>query len=314
MVSFITALLILVSGTQDDDFPFGPLDQKAHAVFQIGRVGFIPDMPVSLKEDDVQIHVSAQTMNLLNVNPNYSFDMEFERFNLTAWYGVTDRFALGINIPVEAMNGGFEDALIYGFHDAFGLSLGSRPKYSHNDLSATIGGKRYQLRPSIGLGDIMLYAQCKIFEMGDLPGWSIGYQLRLPTAASTDLYTSREVGLGLATNIFYKIGDFFFDAGISFARINGDYVLDQQMRPLQASGFFMVEYRLTEWMSIVGQAILQSGPARVSDYARWSFEFDGGFKFMISKNVMFDIGAFENAISFENSVDFGLFSGLTLKY
>lgn len=314
MISLLLAAMMVC--VQADDFPFGPLDQRAHALFQVGTTGFVPDAPTGLKQDELQIHMSLSSINVLNDSkPAYAVDMEFERLSLNMWYGVSDRLQIGVEIPFETINGGFQDSMISGFHKAFGLNQGSRDQFPRNRVGVTVNGQSITIRPALGIGDVMFLGNYQIFQDGDLPGWSVGYQVKFPTAIGDDIYGSRGFGVGVTTNLFHQVGDWYFNMGVSVARIGSEEVIGQKLKPTVQSLFLMVEYRIFDWLSFTGQCISQSGSAyNFGEYSRWSFEVDGGFKVALNKNMMWDVGFFENAVRYSNSADFGLFTGLTLKY
>lgn len=312
----IQLLLALMMSVQADDFPFGPLDQRAHGLFQVGTAGFTPDAPTGLKKDDLQIHMSLSSINVMNdVKPTYVADMEFERLSVNMWYGVSDRFSIGIQIPFETVSGGFQDSLISSFHKTFGLNNGTRDQFTRNRVVVNVRGQSVEVHPSLGLSDIITAGNYQIIRDGDTPGWSVGYQIKFPTAAGDDIYSSRGYGVGIATNVFHQMGDWYFNAGGSIARIGSEEVVGQKLKPIVETLFFMVEYRVFNWLSVVGQGIAQSGVAyNLGEYSRWSFEVDGGFKVVISKDMMWDFGFFENVVKYSNSADFGLFTGLTVRY
>lgn len=313
MMSLVLMAAMLL---QADDYPFGPLDQRAHALFQVGTSCFVPDAPTGIKKNDLQVHLSLSSINVLNdARPNYTVDLEFERISLNMWYGITDKFQVGVQLPFETINGGFQDSLVSGFHTAFGLNLGSRNKFARNRVGITINDVPIEAHSSFGIGDVMLLGNYQILQNSDYPGWSVGYQIKLPTAARNDIYNSTGFGIGLTTNVFYQIGDWYFNAGASIARMGSEEVIGQRLKPVVESLFFMTEYRVLDWLSFVAQGIAQSGSAyHFGEYSRWSFEVDGGFKVVLDKNVAWDIGFFENVVKYSNSADFGLFTGLTLKY
>lgn len=309
-------LAAMMAFCQADDYPFGPLDQRSHGLFQVGTTGFVPDSPTGLKQDQLQIHMTLSSINVLNTSekPAYDVDMEFERISLNMWYGVTDRLSAGVQIPFETANGGFQDNFIAGFHKTFGIGLGSRTKFPRDHIGADVGGVDAGIRPTMGLGDVIFQANYQIFQSGEFPGWSVGYQFKIPTA-DQDYIHKHELGVGLATNFFYQTGDWYWNVGFSFATPGDEGILGQKARSFVETLFVMIEYRIFDWLSVVGQGTLQSGPVvDFGEYSKWSLCIDGGFKIRIDKSVTWDIGFFENAVKYENSADFGLFTGLTLKY
>lgn len=308
--------LIVLLVLQADDFQFGPLDQRAHALFQMGTSSFVPDMPTNLKQNEFYIHASMRSINVLNVmdNPTYAVDVEFERFSLNTWYAMTDKLAIGVELPFETISGGFQDDLIAGFHQTFGLGLGAREQFPRNGLGVSVSGKPTEIHSSSGLSDIVLRGSYKILEVDGL-GWSIGCQLKLPTAAKNDLYDSDGVGVGVTTNVFYQTDDWYFNAGLSFAKVGNETIIGYKLKPYSESCFLMVEYRILDWLSVVMQSILQSGSVdNFGEYSKWSYELDGGFKIQLDKHIMLDVGVFENIITYSNSADFGMFTGITFKY
>lgn len=314
MLSILLAAIMAM--TQADDFPWGPLDQRAHGLFQAGTTGFVPDSPTGLKQDQLQIHMSLSSMNVLNSseNPAYNIDMEFERLSLNTWYGISDRWSVGVQVPFEAANGGFQDNFIRGFHKTFGLSLGSRSKFKRDHIGADINGNSTDIHSTMGLGDIIVQSNYQILQAGEFPGWSVGFQYKLPTATQ-DYIHSRELGVGLATNFFYQTGDWYWNVGFSFATPGNEGIIDQTTRSFVETLFIMVEYRIFDWLSVVGQGTMQSGPViNFGEYSKWSLYVDGGFKIRVDEHVTWDVGFFENAVKYKNSADFGLFTGLTFKY
>lgn len=320
MLNILAALLLACQAQPDnDDFWYGPLGAKAHAVFQLAGVGFVPDTPTSLKEDTFELRATVSSINVFNNDlkhrADYLIDLEFERLELSAWYAISNKWQIGIDIPLETVNGGVLDNFIIGFHRTFGIDQGGRTDYKRNVTQILVGNNKICVGSDATLGDIMLMTNYKIIDDIDGPQWMVGAQLKLPTATGDILYNSRTPGFGLSTNVFHQIGNFYYNVGGSLALVGDAEVLDQRVRWYQATVFGMAEYQFIDGISIVAQLIGQSGLAKhFGQYGAWSWEADAGFKFQVSKGTMLQFGIFENAITYANSADFGVFASLVLRY
>lgn len=319
MLHVIAALLMACQAQQDDSFWYGPLDAKAHAVYQLAGVGFVPDMPTSLKEDTLELRLTFSSINIFNNelghSANYLIDLEFERTDLSAWYALSDRWQIGVDVPIETINGGGLDNFIIGFHKTFGIDQGGRLEHKRDATEVLVGNRSISVGSNTMLGDIMLMANYKVINDPDYPQLMVGAQLKLPTATGNVLYNSHTPGFGLSANVFHKIGDWYYNVGGSVALVGDCDVLDQRVRWYQATAFGMVERQLFDGVSMVAQLIGQSGLAKsFGQYSTWSWEADAGFKFMLTKNTMFQFGIYENVITYANSADFGAFVSLVLRY
>ncbi len=319
MLHIVAALLMACQTQQDDDFWYGPLGAKSHALHQLAGVGFVPDMPTSLKDDTFELRLTFSSINVFNNelshSPSYLVDLEFERFDLGAWYALSDRWQVGVNIPIETVNGGAMDSFIIGFHRTFGIDQGGRTEYKRNVTEIIVGNKRTSVGSDAMLGDIMLMANYKVINDPDGPQLMVGAQLKLPTATGNILYDSHTPGFGLSANVFQRIGDWYYNVGGSIALVGDCDVLDQRVRWYQATVFGMAERQILDGVSMVAQLIGQSGLAKgFGQYSTWSWEADAGFKFRLTKDMMFQFGVYENVITYANSADFGVFASLVLRY
>lgn len=318
MLHVLVALLAL-QAQEPDEFWYGPLGARAHAVYQLGGVGFVPDAPTSLKDDTFETHITFSSINIFNNtvkhNDGYLMDMEFERLNVDMWYGVSDRFQVGIMASVDIVNGGVLDDFIIGFHRTFGINQGGRTEYRRDATEIIIQGKHVDVKPAAMFGDMMLVANYKVFDDPDYPQLMVGTQIKLPTATANILYDSHGPGVGLSANLFYQIDGWYANIGASGALVGDCRVLGDRVRPYQLSLFAMVEKQLFDDVSMVAQIIGQSGLAKsLGQYSIWSWETDVGFKFHVSKRTMFEVGIYENIVYYANSADFGAFASYILRF
>jgi len=108
-------------------------------------------------------NLTSNTTNALFEDEFVYFDGEMTRIDLTARYGITSNFEIGLNVPVVNHSSGIMDSSVEDFHSFLGLSGGARAlvpngqmryMYARNDASY------FDLsEDSFGIGDIS-------FEMG----------------------------------------------------------------------------------------------------------------------------------------------------
>lgn len=96
----------------------GPLDVRGHSLFQVATVDFSPDAPLYIPAGRMEIHTSVTWLNIFNyVEGQYLIDGEFARASATLWYGLTDRWQVGVTLPIEYIGGGVMDTFIEAFHE-----------------------------------------------------------------------------------------------------------------------------------------------------------------------------------------------------
>jgi hypothetical protein len=303
---------------QVQDYPFGPLGTSTHGIFQTATVGFIPNVPTNIKQDEFSSRIlmeSAQVFNNeLKGNPNYFANFEFDRLSFDTQYGISDKWQVGINIPVESIDGGVLDGFIIHFHDTFGINQNGRTNYPR-DKAILLVNDQQMVHPQTSIGDIMLNTNYKILTDINYPQIMVGLQVKLPTAGLDTLYIDHRPGVGLSINTFYEIEGWYSNLGISVATTGGGTILDQKLRWYENSIFFMVEKQLFDQISVVAELTTQSGIAiDFGQFSKWSWTSVAGFKYRIDKNLVIELGITEHIILFSNNADFGVFTGLTYKY
>jgi hypothetical protein len=83
---------------------------------------------------------------------------------------------------------------------------------------------------------------------------------------------------------------------------------------MQISVVAGVDYRLTSWLSIVAQLTSTSGPASFDHYTSWASEAEAGFRFKLSDSIFSEFSATEHLIRYDNNADFGIHTGITVKF
>lgn len=309
----ISLLLALVSAlAQDDDR--GPIDAHGSTIYQLASTDFIPNLPRSLRAGEVELSTHADWTSCYTESPSLNY---YETFHsrTSLWVGLDDRMTVGLSQSVLAVGGGRMASFINRFHDAFGIKS-KRGQYPENKFLVQDheNGPIRELPSKSFAGDLMLTLHCKLVEENGY-GLFFGSQYQFPTGGETFYYKHHGFGVG---NYLYGYLDLcedvrFFVAG-DFAYIGRGEVLDHKLRPFQASAVAGVDIRLTSWMSVVAQMTSASGAASWEAFSSWTSETELGFRFRLSDRVTFEFGATENIINFDNSPDFGIHSGLAVRF
>ena len=87
------------------------------------------------------------------------------------------------------------------------------------------------------------------------------------------------------------------------------------IRPTQYSGLLAAEWRFDSNMSLVLQYLVSQGVAKdLGDFSQNSNEITLGWKWELAERTVFELGLIENIIDFNNSPDFGIHAGLTVRF
>ena len=129
-------------------------------------------------------------------------DGETYRTSIALDYGLSERLAVGIAVPLVAHSGGFMDGFVQDWHDLFGLSNGRREEFEDNSLDysyAENGVELFALRDrDRGLGDVRLTADWDLQGAPDATrNLVLRSGLKLPTGSSKALRGSGSTDLSL---------------------------------------------------------------------------------------------------------------------
>lgn len=311
MSLLLAALMALQSQDKDFDLPRGLLESHGSTAYQLSSTDFLP-VSLSLKEGEVELRSTADWTNTFVESRDHLNYYETLHVRQSFWYGVDDRLSVGLSQSVSVIGGGYLDGFINNFHKTFGIHS-NRVNYPSNKfLIGDITNYR-QLPSSVIASDLMLSFQYKVIDTEHY-GFYIGDQLQFPTGTDNDYYQHRRLGAGVFATGFYDIDGFrFFGAG-DIAYVGVGEVLYEKLRPVQVAVIFGVDYKLASWLSAVVQITSTSGPADFDHYASWASEAEAAFRVKLSGHVFWELGATEHLIRYDNNADFGLHTGLTLKW
>jgi len=124
------------------------------------------------------------------------FDGETSRAIVSMRYGLSDRWEVGVDVPMISHDGGVLDGFIEGWHDFFGLPQGGRNKARRDQLHYYYqrnGSDALDYSGSNGgIGDLSLFAAYQLLAAEPLARRSVALRtgVKLPTGNSSRLQGS----------------------------------------------------------------------------------------------------------------------------
>jgi hypothetical protein len=146
-----------------------------------------------------------------SANGSALVDMEMAVFELAFDYGLTDRLALGLRLPLVSMNAGFLDGPLETFHETFGLPNYDKQLRPKDDFAYDLkkDGQNWLDPQSGGLNLADITTELKLAlvkrEGKDPSAVSLSYQVKLPTGDPDHGFGSGAVDHGLFLPIQIQI-------------------------------------------------------------------------------------------------------------
>ena len=238
-----------------------------------------------------------------------TIDGETYRTTVVGRYGVARDFEMGVEIPYVVQGGGFLDAFIENYHDAFGFSQGDRKQGPRNRLLFRYqrdGTDRIRVDSSgSGLGDIRLTAAYQLYRNSSESPAALALRagLKLPTGDSDQLYGSggTDLALWLSASQAYKTGwgrwTLFGAAGV--LGMSDGKILEDQQRNLVEFGTIGIGWRPLDRFALKMQVNAHTPFFRDSDLVELSSssaQLVIGGTFALSERTTIDIGIGEDIV------------------
>lgn len=203
---------------------FGPFTVRDQNPIYLQSLSLKPMRAEVLPRGALKVRLDSPYSNLFEQGSdgtsNLDLDMELWRPSLNVAYGLRDDLELGIEIPLLHFNGGFLDAFVQAFHNAFGLPNGGRERVPNNRFSYRFesGGEEiFNFPPAdLGLGDIAVTIKQQLTgEDSDWPALAWFAQIKFPTGRRSRGFGSGTLNfaLGTALDASYKRLHGYFNAG-----------------------------------------------------------------------------------------------------
>ncbi len=238
-----------------------------------------------------------------------AIDGETYRTTVAVRYGIAQDFEIGVEVPYIAQGGGFLDAFIENYHDAFGFSQGDRRQGPRNRLLFRYqrdGADRIHVDGSgSGVGDVRLTGAYQLYRNSNDNPAAVALRagLKLPTGDPDRLHGSgsTDLALWLAAGKAYRTGwghwSIFGAAGV-LGMTDGN-VLEDQQRNLAEFGTIGVGWRPFDRFALKMQFDAHTPFFRDSDLAELgdgSVQLVIGGTFAVSERTTIDIGIGEDIV------------------
>jgi uncharacterized protein DUF3187 len=298
----------------------GPFPVRSLAPVQLLYFQFTPERALPLPPGSWNLRFDvAEADNLArdeHQGDTFLFDFELTRANLALQYGLFDRLALGLEIPLLYTWKGFLGKPIKAFEDATGFQRTIRFERSQQLFSYTLqkDGKNALQGESgaVGIGDIAFSAKALLREEGAwAPAIAGRFALKLPSGDEDRALGSGavDVGLGLALEKGFGPVRLYANTGLTIPTGNPFAGTGIDSQPMLAT-FLTGEYRFTEGFSIAVQLNGVTPPIRNTglDIDRSTFEILFGFNWAIpGLPVVWQAGMMEDLNDTNRTADFALF-------
>jgi hypothetical protein len=236
-------------------------------------------------------------------------DGETYRTTVAGRYGIARDLEAGVEIPYIVQGGGFLDAFIENYHDAFGFSQGDRKQVPRNRLLYRYerdGADRINVDSSgSGVGDIRLTAAYQLYRNSSESPTMLVLRagLKLPTGDTDQLHGSgsTDLALWLSASKEYSTGfgpwTVFGAAGV--LGMTDGKILEDQQRNLVEFGTIGIGWRPLGWFGLKAQINGHTSFFKDSDLVTLngnSAQLVVGGTFAVSERTTIDIGISEDIV------------------
>jgi Protein of unknown function (DUF3187) len=298
----------------------GPFPVRSLSPVQLLYFQFTPERAMPLPRGVWNVRFDLMEANILGRDEHgddaFLFDFELTRANLSLQYGLFDRLAVGLEIPLLYTWKGFLDEPIKAFEDVTGFRRTirfERRQHLFSYLLQKDGTEALRgTSGAVGIGDIAISAKVMLREEGQLaPTVAARFALKLPTGDDDRALGSGEVDLGLGLALEKTFGPvrLYFNTGVTIPTGNPFSGTGIGSLPM-LSTFLTGEYRLTERFSMLVQLNGVTPPVRHTDLDldRPTFEILLGFNWALpGVPVVWQAGFMEDLHNTNRTADFALF-------
>jgi len=301
---------------------FGPFHYVSMALFPSLRSGFETNFPESMPSGRFDLRLTESWVKNSSSSDLWQVDYEVVRTNIGFSWALSDDVRLDLTLESASRTGGTLDAVILGFHQAFGVAIGYRGQFARNENRIEIQPPGGGARIVVDKEDPQPYEQAAILTLRDTVtygdedfpalAWSLSVRGNL---APGDVHRSGPFDLGASVGLVKEFESIHLYAGGNVAWFGREDFFGLKLKPIQWSTTVAVEWRVATDVSLIAQYLITSGSAEgLSDFSRPCHELVAGFKWEPRRGLLIELALVENIINFNNSPDFGVHGGITLRW
>lgn len=303
---------------------YGPLRLPSQSPFQSLRQGLLPRAPSTLSQGNIELHETETWANLWARNEgDWLIDAETLQSHLSIAYGVTDTLQFEISAEDKSRFGGAMDAFVQEFHDLLNIDQGGRDEVSRDRFSAefatTPGTPPVRLtnrhRGSYSRSLATTFQHNVTCGTPDLPAIAYSATLRTDLGDVEDLTDEEPTDLAVSLSVAKRFGDFYLYLNAGYAWFGKEEFRGIDLKTTQGSALLALEWRFAAEMSLLAQYLLSEGVTEhLGRFSEPSHEITLGWKGEILRGTVLEVGLIENVIVSDNSPDFGLHAGISLRF
>jgi hypothetical protein len=293
----------------------GPLLLRAQSPLAILRLTPTPDTPVTLHEGQWEVALLTSWNNYFDVDPKGRYIIDAETLRLTGQiaYGLTSRLELGMSLPVSYRGGGILDRFVQDFEGLLGVANQQRKQAPLDRYLILIHGndgrtfQRGGADSGWGIEDGTVTVRYQLASGSETsPAVVASAILKFPTGREASLYSSGGYDVAVGISVGQRVGRFHLYGSIVAMHYATTELVGVSLYPDQLSLFAGVEYRHSPRTSWLLQTLTTSpGAKHLGDFSKSTYEVTGGFKHLLSPNLLLEASLLENLFVFDNSPDVG---------
>lgn len=191
-----------------------------------------------------------------NSREQVTLDSENYRTTISARYGISPRWEIGIDIPYISYNGGFLDGFIVNWHDTFGLPQGGRNITVRDRTRISYRVNRNQLldrdSAASGPGDIALNAGYQVYRSSSTQVALKG-GIKLPSGSSSSLLGSGSTDMQLQLCASTTKGTFGTFGAVGVLAMADSHILAEQHNPVAGLAMAGLGWQAAPWLAFKAQ-------------------------------------------------------------
>ena len=251
---------------------------------------------------------------------SYYFDYEMLDGQIGFGYGFNDAFGLGLVYDNRHYFGGQMDGFIQSFHDIVGMSQNGRDEVKKGlSRVGRVGATTEETKADVfNNNGVTLFATYDLTD-GDhaIPAMNMSVSLRYGLESAQGFVETHPLDYGISFGLAKRLSPrWYAHALVSLCLYEHDQVSDElgatpiAMKDRQFGGLLAFGYQWTERTTLLMQYMpYEEAIENVSGLNESSHEIHLGLKYRTRTAGVFEFGVIENAVTFDNSPDFGFHLG-----